>query len=143
VDPKYKNAGIALGGLAVVALVIALVTDGSSTPTCGLTSAAAGAIIIGVTQGKETAAIVGTAAGGVVVPAVCKPVVDALINKPDEDVKLEVQLPDGGESAETLKGSQLPSTLPAPEQRSCLNWILDEWKFLCLQGKLPPVAPPA
>lgn len=125
----------------MIALVIAVVTGGSSTPTCALTSAAAGALVTGATKGRAVGEIVGPAAAGVGVPAACKPVVDALVNDPNEEVKLDVRLPDGSESTETLTGSQLPSAPPVPAQRSCLNWITPEWRRLCLEGRLPPVAP--
>jgi hypothetical protein len=129
-----------LASVAAIALVVAVLTGKDSGVSCSLTGAAAAAIVAGVTHGKDTTEIFAPAATGVAVPAACKPTVDALIKKPDQKVKFNIQLPNGEQSTANLAGSQLPRGTPS-QALSCLNWVFQAGRTLCEEGRLPPVAP--
>lgn len=121
-----------------MAVVFAMKTGGSSAPSCALTTAALGAVVTGVTHGKDVAEIVGPVLAGVVVPAACKHVVDRLIESPDEPVHLNLNLPGGGQVTQTVSGSELQAPpSPAP---SCANWVTPTLRQLCEQGALRPIS---
>jgi hypothetical protein len=140
---KYLKAGAILACLAVGAVAVLLILGGSKTPSCDLTAAAAGAIVAGVTHGRDVAEIVAPAVTGAAVPGACKSVVDTLIKTPAKQVTLKINLPDGTQATSSLKGIQLPSTQTSSAPRSCGNWIAESLRTLCNEGRLPPAAPVA
>lgn len=140
-ESKYLKAGGILAGLAAAALAILLVLGGPGTPSCDLTAAAAGAIVAGVTHGRDVTEIVAPAVTGAAVPGACKSVVDTLIKKPAKQVTLKINLPDGTRATTSLKGVQLPRAQTSSAPRSCANWTIGSFRTLCYEGRLPPVAP--
>lgn len=87
------KAAIAIGVVALAAFLWFYVQDdgdgdAAGDVTCGLTAAAAGAAVIGLTRGQSASQIAGTAIAGVFVPIVCKAALQTLEEKPDEPVTL-------------------------------------------------------
>src|SRR5690242_6512128 len=98
--PQYAAAAI-LAGLALVVFV--LVEQGkSNTPGCALSTAAAVALVTGVTEGKDTSAIVGRSTVAALVPLACEPVVKRLKDESAKPVKLEIP-----GATQSITGSQL------------------------------------
>ena len=137
-EDKYIVGAGVLGGLAVVATAIAVFTGSeNASASCSLTTAAAGAIVAWVSKGRAVDEIVGPATASAAVPLACKPVVEALLEQPDETVQLEVQ--DAGESLD-MTGSELlgaPAPAPAPLP-TCDDWLFQSARDLCYQGQIGP-----
>lgn len=141
-EKKYRDGAAVLAGLAVVALVVTVLIDGDDpTPSCSLSTAAATVIVVGVSKGRATDEIVGPAAAGAIVPAFCKPVVQALVAEPDDKVTLDITTAGGTTQSVDVTGSDVlrpPGPVPQP---TCSDWLLQTARDLCFQGRLGPPAP--
>jgi hypothetical protein len=131
-DKKYQTGAAVLALFAVGAFVVSKQAGGNSDTTCGLTTAAASTIVLGLTHGKDAEEIFAPAATAVIVPLGCKPVVNTLINDPSTKVSLNT--PDG---TTVLTGNQLTTGAAV----SCDNWLAPTFHELCREGRLRPVAP--
>jgi hypothetical protein len=99
---KQNNAtktGLIIFGIFVVIVGYVLIhnanaKDGSSpiavpSGTCALTGAGLGAVAVGMRDGHDAAEII-AAVGAAVVPFVCQPVINDLVNDPAKKVDLKV-----------------------------------------------------
>lgn len=132
-----------LAVVAIIAIVLASDSDSDDTTvSCQLTAAAASAVITGVTKGRGVEEIVAPVGAGLLVPQLCKPVVEALLEKPDTSVKLDITGADTGSLP--LSGSELlGASAPPARAPTCDDWLFESARSACAAGQLapPPVVP--
>lgn len=142
-DPKAKNALIA-GGLLIAIAVGYFVYSGNKDVTCKITAVGVASIVTGVTHGRDVAQIVSLGASAALVPDACESVVESLVNKPEEPVSIDLQLPTGDTVEQTVPGTELLSPPPPPPSGSvqriidCLSWESSVLFRLCVDGTILP-----
>jgi hypothetical protein len=130
-----------IGGVVVVVIAVGvfLVTRNSAA-SCQIGAYGVEAIAVGVTHGRSADQI---ATASNFVPTICEGVINSLIEDPEEEVTLNLELPTGGTTEQTIPGTEvLNPAPPAPGSGErivkCLGWNSSLLFRLCVDGNLPP-----